>query len=170
MALLCTSPGHESCFNSLATFLSLIPGKIGSMIRVSFYRWTLDECHKNVSIGFGTFISKRSARILKNVSIGAYCIIGNVEIRNDTRLASRCSIPSGRYQHLSSHPSENAPGWGHFSKIIIGERCWIGEGAIVMADIGNDCVVGAGSVVTRPADDGEIIAGNPARSIKRVEG
>ena len=54
-----------------------------------------------------------------------------------------------------------------FKRIVIGERSWIGEGAIVMADIGDDCIVGAGSVVTHPVIDNEVVAGNPARTIKR---
>jgi acetyltransferase-like isoleucine patch superfamily enzyme len=161
--LLC---GSEGSFHSAATFLGLIPGKIGNSIRVAFYRWTLQDCHRDVSIGFGTFFSKTSAKVSQNVTIGAYCIIGNVELRNGTRLASRCSIPSGRHQHHYAYDSgKRVHSKIEFNKIIIGERCWIGEGSIVMADIGDDCIVGAGSVVTRPIADGLVVAGNPAKPL-----
>ena len=56
-----------------------------------------------------------------------------------------------------------------FKRIVIGERSWIGEGSIVMADIGDDCIVGAGSVVTNPVQNNEVVAGNPARTIRRQE-
>ena len=167
-ARLCIFWGSEGLFHSLATFLSLIPGKIGSSMRVAFYRWTLQNCHRDVSIGFGTFFSKSSAKVGRNVTIGAYCIIGSVELGNDTRLASRCSIPSGRHQHHYAYESgKRVHTKMEYKRIVIGERSWIGEGAIVMADIGDDCIVGAGSVVTHSVLDNEVVAGNPARTIKR---
>jgi len=50
----------------------------------------------------------------------------------------------------------------------IGERCFIGINSIILPGvrIGNDCVVGAGSVVTKDIPSGCIVVGNPARIIK----
>jgi len=48
----------------------------------------------------------------------------------------------------------------------IGPDCWIGDGAIVMADLGESVTVGAGSVVTRPVPAGSVVVGNPARPVK----
>lgn len=55
--------------------------------------------------------------------------------------------------------------------IHIKEGAWIGSGAIVLrgVTIGRHSVVGAGSVVTRDVGDFEIVAGNPARSIKKIQ-
>jgi acetyltransferase-like isoleucine patch superfamily enzyme len=159
--------GSESIFHFWATLLSLIPGKIGSSMRVAFYRWTLLECHKDVSIGFGTFFSKRLAQVGRNVTIGEYCILGSVEIGNDTRLASRCSIPSGRHQHHYTYESgKRVHTKTEIKKMFIGERSWIGEGSIVMANVGDDCIVGAGSVVINAVQNNEVVAGNPAKTIR----
>ena len=56
---------------------------------------------------------------------------------------------------------------GTFHKVTIGSNCWIGNGAIVMADIGDGSIVAAGSVVTEPVPKKAIVGGNPARLIKQ---
>ena len=54
------------------------------------------------------------------------------------------------------------------STVIIGENCWIGEKAIILpgVTIGDNAVIGAGSVVTRDIPANTIAVGNPARVIK----
>jgi len=51
--------------------------------------------------------------------------------------------------------------------VRIGRNVWIGGGAIILpgVTIGNDAVIGAGSVVTRDVAEGATVAGNPARSV-----
>ena len=50
--------------------------------------------------------------------------------------------------------------------VRIGAGTWIGSGAIVMADVGKNSVVGAGSVVSKPLPDNVVAAGAPARIIR----
>lgn len=54
--------------------------------------------------------------------------------------------------------------------VRIGQRCWIGMGAIIMkgATIGDETVVGAGSVVTSGLKAGVIAAGNPATIVRTL--
>jgi maltose O-acetyltransferase len=54
--------------------------------------------------------------------------------------------------------------------IRIGSRVWLGGGAIVLpgVEIGNDTVVGAGSVVTKSLPAGVLAAGNPCRVIREI--
>ena len=49
-------------------------------------------------------------------------------------------------------------------------RAWIGAGATILpgVTIGENSVVGAGSVVTRDVESNTIVAGNPARVIKKI--
>lgn len=51
--------------------------------------------------------------------------------------------------------------------ISIGRNVWIGGGAILLpgVTVGDDAVIGAGAVVTRPVAAGTTVAGNPARQL-----
>ena len=51
--------------------------------------------------------------------------------------------------------------------MVIGQDTWVGNGAIIMASVGRKCVVGAGSVVTHDVEDLSVVAGNPARLIRK---
>lgn len=53
--------------------------------------------------------------------------------------------------------------------ITIGRNIWIGGGALVLpgVTIGDDAIIGAGSVVTRDVPAGSTVAGNPARAVRR---
>ncbi|KAJ1305127.1 hypothetical protein OPQ81_000164 [Rhizoctonia solani] len=55
--------------------------------------------------------------------------------------------------------------------IKIGKDCWIGGAVIICpgVTIGDGCTVGAGSVVTKDVEPRCLVAGNPARLIKRIE-
>ncbi|MFC5577709.1 acyltransferase [Lysobacter niabensis] len=52
-----------------------------------------------------------------------------------------------------------------YAKIVIGNDVFIGANSIILpgVSIGSNCVVGAGSVVTRSMSDNTVAAGNPAR-------
>ena len=52
--------------------------------------------------------------------------------------------------------------------VIIGRNVWIGGGALILPGItvGDNAIVGAGSVVTRDVPDGATVAGNPARLLR----
>ena len=51
----------------------------------------------------------------------------------------------------------------------IGERCFIGARSVILPgiEIGDGCVVAAGSVVTKSVPPGCVVAGNPAQILKR---
>ncbi|KAK6388132.1 hypothetical protein LTR65_008140 [Meristemomyces frigidus] len=55
--------------------------------------------------------------------------------------------------------------------ITVGEDCFIGADVIIMPfrKIGNGAVVGAGSVVTKDVKENTVVAGNPAKVIRRIE-
>lgn len=53
---------------------------------------------------------------------------------------------------------------------VIGTNCFIGVGAIILpgVTIGNGSIVGAGSVVTRDVPPGSLVAGNPAKVLRKI--
>jgi acetyltransferase-like isoleucine patch superfamily enzyme len=56
-------------------------------------------------------------------------------------------------------------------EVLIGNRVWIGFGAIILkgVSVGEGAIVGAGSVVTRSVEPYSVVAGNPARLIRKLQ-
>lgn len=67
-------------------------------------------------------------------------------------------------------PALRARGLQYNLPVRIGRNCWIGAGALIMpgVTIGDDTVVGAGSVVTRDLPSGVVAVGNPCRVLRPV--
>jgi len=59
--------------------------------------------------------------------------------------------------------------WRKQFRVVIGPDVWIGHGAILMpgVSVGAGAIIGSGSVVTKNVPDYTIVAGNPARLIRR---
>ncbi len=171
LAMAVRASSSEGLFVGIGQALSLIPGAPGSYLRVAFLRRTLKSAAPDCHVGFGSYFSKREASMGEGVYIGAYCIIGMADIGAHATIASRVSVLSGKRQHnfdAVSIPVQQQG--GQFSRVRVGRNCWIGEASVVMADIGDSCVVGAGSVVNKPQPGLNVVAGNPARAVRAVGG
>lgn len=71
----------------------------------------------------------------------------------------------------SNHNPQNLQEHLAGKNVILGEQCWIGMNSIILPGVklGDKTVVGAGSVVTKSFPEGNIIiAGNPAKEIKKI--
>lgn len=148
---------------------ALVPGLPGSYIRKCYYFTTLRRCSLDCEIGFLTFIHDRRTQIGRRAYVGTAVGIGWANLGDGCLIASRASILSGRSQHELAPDGRLTPfDRNAAQQIRIGNDTWIGEGAIIMADVERHCIVGAGSIVTKPVACGSVVAGNPARLIRSL--
>jgi len=154
----------EGVFVGMSQFLALIPGYVGTCLRGAYYYASLEKCSWEIHVGFGSIFTHRGASLGSNVSMGAYCVIGHADIGGGTMLASRISIPSGKRQHIDEFGRfTSAP---RFDRVAIGSGSWIGEGAIIMANVGANSIVSAGAVIVNEMPAACLVGGNPAKVIK----
>lgn len=156
----------EELFSFCGQLLAVVPGFPGRWLRGAYYFGTLDGCSWEAHVGFGALFTHREAVLGPRVSLGAYCVIGHAQIGHDVMIGSRVSIPSGKRQHLDEE-GRLAP-VTRFERVVIGPQCWLGEGAIIMANIGAHSIVSAGAVVIQDMPAGSLIGGNPAKVIRTI--
>lgn len=130
--------------------------KIIEKIRTYFESPVQFARRKGAKIGKGCFIST------KNFPSEAYLI----EIGDYVRVATKTAF----FTHggiWSLRKIYNDPDLDHFGKIKVGNYSYIGESCMIMpgVTIGERCVIGGGSVVTKSVPDGCMVAGNPAKFI-----
>jgi acetyltransferase-like isoleucine patch superfamily enzyme len=158
--------GRAKAFPGWSQAFSLLPGHSGVYLRRAFYRLVLPRCDADSWIGFGTVFSHPTARVGRTVYVGVFCCLGDITLEDDVLLGSNVAIMNGSRQHgidrLDIPVREQQGVWPH---ITIGRDTWIGDRAVIMADVGAHCVIGAGSVVTRPIPDFAIAVGVPARVV-----
>lgn len=130
------------------------------------------------NIHFGNDVRLQSLGTHENVIIGDDCYfchrdtilaLGQIWIGNNVLVASDVCIVS---ENHSMNPTLSTPYKDQAlisKKVEIGNNCWIGEKVMVLpgTKIGNGCIIGAGSVVTKSIEDYSIAVGNPAKVIKR---
>lgn len=103
------------------------------------------------------------------LKVGNYCSIAvNVKIflggnhRTDWITTYPFSVFRDSAKHIKGHPASRGD-------VIIGHDVWIGEGAVILSgvNIGNGAVIGAFAMVTRDVAPYTIVAGNPAKVIRK---
>ena len=159
--------GADAAVEETSQFLACVPGRLGVLLRAVFFSKVLRQCDPTVFIGYGALLTKSDTRLGKHVYIGPYCQLGWVSIGDDTLLGPSVQIPSGPKAHSFDRldiPIRNQP--KESQQVVIGRDCWIGAGSIVMADVGDQSVIGAGSVVTKPNEPRQLAAGIPCKSIR----
>lgn len=99
------------------------------------------------------------------------CVILDVA---EVRFGDNCMLAPQVGIYTASHPLDPVArnSGREFAKPIqFGDNCWIGGMAVINRGVtlGKNVVVASGSVVTKSFGDNLVLAGNPARVIKRIE-
>ena len=160
--------GGDRALEGSSQALSLVPGLTGEYLRRAFLAQVLEHCDRSSTVQAGTLFSQTGARLDANVYVGPHCHLGLVHLERDVLLAAGVHIPSGAETHGTSdldRPIREQP--GRRTMVTIGEGTWVGSAAVIMADVGRHCVIGAGAVVTKPLPDYVIAGGVPAQIIKK---
>jgi acetyltransferase-like isoleucine patch superfamily enzyme len=158
----------ETVFSSWAQLMALVPGPAGLFLRRAFYRRTLESCSSSFYVGFGSIFTHRYAVVEKGAYVGPYALIGSAHLGADCLIGSRASLLSGTSLHTFHEGRWLPADISRRQQVQIGANAWIGEGAIVSADVGSGALVAAGAVVTARVPPGIVVAGNPARFVRRL--
>lgn len=106
------------------------------------------------------------------VFINANCLLdgaASITIGDRVSVAYQVTLITGTHQ---IGPSDCRAGALAPRPIVVGEGAWIGARAVILpgVTIGRGAVVAAGAVVTKDVPDDTIVAGNPARVMRAIEG
>jgi acetyltransferase-like isoleucine patch superfamily enzyme len=154
-------------FRSCSELLGQVPYLPGVMLRNAFYRLSLTACGRNVIVEYGTILLYRNVRIGENVLLGRHNILHLCDVGDWVLTGERCTFLSGsRYHAFERLDIPIALQGGERRRIRVGRDCWIGAHAVVMDDIGDQSVVAAGAVVSRPVPAATVVAGVPARVVR----
>jgi acetyltransferase-like isoleucine patch superfamily enzyme len=139
----------------LSKFINLYGCEVGDYTKIGAFV----EIQKNARVGKNCKISSHSF-VCEGVTIEDGVFLGHgVTFIND--LYPRATTPDGELQTEKDWKVEAT---------LVKRGASIGSGATILANlvIGENALVGAGSVVTRDVPDNAIVAGNPARFIRLV--
>lgn len=140
----------------LAKFINLYGCSIGDETKIGAFV----EIQKNATVGNRCKISSHTF-VCEGVSIEDNVFVGHgVTFIND--IYPRATTANGGLQTEAD--------W-KVSRTLVKKGASIGSGATVLANltIGENAIVGAGSVVTRDVPANTIVAGNPARVLRTIE-
>lgn len=114
------------------------------------------DCGKNIHLGKGVFINSGCRfQDQGGITIGDYSLIGH----NVVLATLNHNLNPKKRANLIPSP------------IKIGKRVWVGSNSTLLPGIiiGDNAVIGAGSVVTKDVPANAVVAGVPARIVKTID-
>lgn len=130
------------------------------------------EIHKNAIIA--THTNNAKIEIGNDVIVGEYChitSINKITIENGVLLGKKCLITDNNHGDVDLSSLMIPPSKRDIvskGEVVIGKNVWIGDNVVVLpgVKIGESCVIGASSVVTKSLPPFSVCVGSPAKVIK----
>lgn len=172
----CTDPflvsQRESAALLYRAFNQTVESPAGFEERAKIYPRLLGQSSEGVYLtppfycDYGSFIY-----LEKNVYMNFGCVVldgADVRIGENSMLGPNCQIYT--VFHPMDHVERNK-GMQRHKPVIIGKNVWLGGGVIVLAGVtvGDNSVIGAGSVVTKDVEAGVFACGNPCKVVRKSE-
>ena len=130
-------------------------------------RLMLESCGKKVNIEKNAVFSAKvslgsRSGIGINARINGRCVIGN-----DVMMGTDCVIITRSHRHDRTDIPMMDQGFEEERPVFVGNDVWLGDRVIILpgVHIGDGCIIGAGSVVTRDIPPYSVAAGIPAKVI-----
>ena len=144
-----------------SSFLSNLVGLYSKTIIVTRAPGAYIRIGNNVGMSGVTIYARKGIEIGENTAIG-----GNTKILDNDFHPIEAETRNKLLMDKNGGDSDLVPA----KPIKIGRNCFIGCNAIILkgTELGDGCVVGAGAVVSGKFESNSVIAGNPARVIKKV--
>lgn len=144
-----------------SSFLSNLVGLYSKTIIVTRAPGAYIRIGNNVGMSGVTIYARKGIEIGENTAIG-----GNTKILDNDFHPIEAETRNKLLMDKNGGDSDLVPA----KPIKIGKNCFIGCNAIILkgTELGDGCVVGAGAVVSGKFEANSVIAGNPARVIKKV--
>jgi acetyltransferase-like isoleucine patch superfamily enzyme len=103
-----------------------------------------------------------------DVWVSVNCYLDYCTVGDSVLIGPNAVILSGGRVHRTENLELPIKRQGNLEKspTVIGTGAWVGAAAVVMADICEHAIVGAGAVVTKPVPPYAVVAGNPAQVIR----
>ena len=134
-------------------------------------RLMLESCGKKVNIEKNAVFSAKVSLgsrfgIGINARINGRCVIGY-----DVMMGTGCVIITRNHRHDRTDIPMMDQGFEEERPVFVGNDVWLGDRVIILpgVHIGDGCIIGAGSVVTRDIPPYSIAVGSPAKVIKTIE-
>ena len=160
--------------NKRLSFKLTLVNKIGAklwFINFIFQRLFMRHSKLNFSINFTSTISEKNIELNNDITtLASFAISGSCYFQaiNGIKLGKNFLFAPGVKIISANHDFEENLKSIKIEPIIIGDNVWIGTNVVILPSvkIGNNCTIGAGSIVTKSfPEDNLIIAGNPAKVI-----
>jgi acetyltransferase-like isoleucine patch superfamily enzyme len=165
---------EPSSLPQLPEFSRIAPDvKLGDDVRI-FAFVNLYGCSIGDNSKIGTFVEiQKNAEIGRNVKISSHTFIcEGVQIEDDVFIGHNVSFINDKYPRATQASGElqTEADW-QVVRTIIKRGASIGTSCTILCGvtIGEFAIVGAGSVVTRDVPSNTVVAGNPARTLRKME-